>query len=435
MKLNVRKNHNFIFALVVIIVVNFVMLGLARAQRVYIDITSPYLKKIPIAIPYLASPSGTFEDRIMGKRLSIIMSRDLNFQGYFSVLNPDLYGGSPNTDWTKFRVDYVILGDLTRNGEKLTVDLRLFDLATGKQLVGIRYIGTVKDLRLIGHKFCDQVVRAITGQPGISLSQIAMVIQRGKRKDVYLCDFDGQDLRRETFDNSIVVSPKISPNGRLLVYTSYRNGRPCLYIKDLISHKVRLLCSYKGINIAPAWSPDGKKLLVTLSKDGNPDLYIIDLRGKILKRLTHGPGINVAGCWSPDGSKIAFVSNREGSPQIYIMDLKSGNIIRLTYQGSYNTDPSWSPKGDEIAYSGLVNGHFEIFTIPVSGGEPKQLTDIGNNHSPSWSPDGRQIVFSCSINNSNPVLYVMYLNGAHKRLLLKIKNASITCPNWGPDKR
>jgi len=433
--MNNFKISGFLFISLIIFILTLGECGLVGAQRVYIDITSPFLKKIPIAIPYLASPSGSFEDRIMGKRLAIIMSRDLTFQGYFSVLNPDLYGGSPNTDWSKFRVDYVILGNLIRNGDKLTVNLRLFELATGKQLIGIRYIGTVKDLRLIGHKFCDQVVRAITGQPGISLSQIAMVIQKGNIKEAYICDFDGQDLRRETFDNSIVVSPKISPNGRLLVYTSYRNGRPCLYIKNLITHKVRLLCGYKGINIAPAWSPDGKKLLVTLSKDGNPDLYIINLKGKILKRLTHGPGINVSGCWSPDGTKIAFVSNREGTPQIYIMNLKDGSIRRLTYQGNYNTDPSWSPRGNEIAYSGLINGSFQIFTIPASGGTPQQITNIGNNHCPSWSPDGRQIVFSCSVNNSNPALYVMYLNGANRRLLLKIKHASITCPDWGPDKR
>ncbi len=405
------------------------------AGRVYIDITSPYLKKIPIAIPYLSSPSGSFEDRIMGKRLSIMMSRDLTFQGYFSVLNPDSYGGSASTDWSKFRVDYVITGKLVRNGNALTVDLRLFSLSSGQQLVGRRYIGKVEDLRLIAHKFCDLTVRAITGQPGISLSRIAMVVSKKQKKYVYVCDFDGQELLKETSSGAIVVTPKISPDGRWLAYTSYKSGRPCIYIENIISHTTKLLCSYKGLNIAPSWSPDGRKLVVTLSKGGNSDLYLVNLHGKIIKRLTYGPGINVSGTWSPDGTKIAFVSNREGSPQIYIMDLKTGFIRRLTYIGNYNTDPSWSPMGDEIAYTGLIDSRFEIFTIPVTGGNPHQLTETGDNQSPSWSPDGRQIVFSSRRGGAKSALYVMYSNGSHVRLLLRVKGASVTSPDWGPDRR
>jgi len=123
--MNNFKISGSLFISLIIFILTLGKCGLVDAQRVYIDITSPYLKKIPIAIPYLASPSGTFEDRIMGKRLALIMSRDLKFQGYFSVLNPDLYGGSPNTDWSKFRVDYVILGNLIRNGDKLTVNLKI----------------------------------------------------------------------------------------------------------------------------------------------------------------------------------------------------------------------------------------------------------------------------------------------------------------------
>ncbi len=406
--------------------------GSAEA-RVYIDITSPYLKKIPIAIPYLKPQPDTFENRLLGKKMAKILSNDLVFHGFFSVLDPGNYGGTQEADWKELNVDYVIKGGLRRRGKNLVAEFRLYDTSTGNMLTGRRYKGRVVDQRIMVHRFSDLVVRTITGEPGLSLSKIVFVKRTGKYKEIFSADFDGYNIRQETRDRSITISPRYSPDGRYLAYTSYKNGQPCLYLKDLKRGTVRKLSDYSGLNIAPAWHPDCRHLAVTLSKDGNPDIYIIDLWGNIKARLTRGPGINVSPTWSPDGKKLAFVSDRAGSPQIYIMNLSSRTIERLTYQGDYNTDPRWSPRGDRIAYTGRVDGAFQIFTIPAQGGDPIQLTFFGNNENPSWSPDGRQLLFTSTRLGPEKVLFVMFANGEGRRRMLPSVKAVMT-PSWGPNK-
>ncbi len=419
---------------IIILLLSFASITNGQAHaRVYIDITSPYLKKIPIAVPYLAPEPDTFENRLLAKKIANILANDLTFHGFFSVLDPSRYGGRQDAHWDLYRLDFLIKGRLIRKGDRLVVEFRLFDMANMEMVTGRRYKGRVSDHRIMAHKFCDLVVEAITGEPGVSLSKIVFTMKKGKYKEIFSADFDGYGLKQETRDRSITLSPRYSPDGRYLAYTSYKTGRPYLYIKDLKQGKVRKVAGFSGLNIAPAWHPGSRMLAVTLSKDGNPDIYLIDLWGNVKARLTKGPGINVSPTWSPDGTRLAFVSDRSGGPQIYVLDLKSRAIRRLTYQGDYNTDPQWSPKGDRIAYTGRTDGSFQIFTISAEGGEPVQLTFYGSNEHPSWSPDGRQLLFTSMGSGHEKVLYMMFVNGQGRRQVLpSVKGVST--PFWGPDK-
>ncbi len=423
-----KKTFSWIFCLVFLIFSP----SLVEA-RLYIDITSPYLQKIPIAVPYLEVTPSTFENDLLGRKISKVLSDDLIFHGFFSVLDPASYGGRLGTDWSKFSLDYLVKGSMEKRGDSLTAELRLFDMSTGAMIQGRRYNGQVKDSRMIAHRFCDLIVMAITGKHGVSLSKITFVAKKDGLKEVHTSDFDGFNIRRETFDKGITVSPRYSPNGRYIVYTSYRTGKPFLYVKDTKIGKIYRLTAYSGLNIAPAWHPDNQRLAVTLSKDGNPDIYIIDLKGRIKTRLTRGSGINVSPTWSPDGKRLAFVSDRSGSPQIYVMDIRTKSAKRITYSGTYNTDPQWSSHGDRIAYTGRNEGQFQIFSISPEGGSPIQLTCSGSNENPSWSPDGRQILFSSTRMGPEKALFVMYANGRGQRMLLRYSNG-VEIANWGPNR-
>jgi len=222
-----KKTLSWIFCLV------FLISGPSLAEaRLYIDITSPYLQKIPIAVPYLEVTPSTFENDLLGRKISKVLSDDLIFHGFFSVLDPASYGGRLGTDWSKFRLDYLVKGSMEKRGNSLTVELRLFDMSTGAMIQGRRYNGKVKDSRMIAHRFCDLIVMAITGKHGVSLSKITFVAKKDGLKEIYTSDFDGFNIRRETFDKGITISPRYSPNGRYIVYTSYRTGKPFLYVKD-----------------------------------------------------------------------------------------------------------------------------------------------------------------------------------------------------------
>ena len=336
-----------------------------------------------------------------------------------------------NTDWLKLGVDFAIITEYETSGETITFEFRLIDVTEGRMLVGKRYKGArnIQDKMVL--RFCDEVIYQLTGERGISLSNIAFSSEvPAGYKEIFVADVLGRNIKQITRHKNLAVSPKFSPDGKMLTYTSYHPGNPNLYITDWQEAKrTRSISRRQGLNLAPAWSPDGKTMVITLSMDGNPDLYLINTEGVVLSRLTKNTGINVSPAWSPDGKHITFVSDRSGNPQIYIMNVKTKSIRRITFQGNDNTEPSWSPSGDWIAYSGLYEGKYQIFTIKPEGGQPLQLTWYRDDHeSPSWSPDSRQLVFIRSHNNDKN-LCTVFRNGTGFRILFDLEGHQ-SAPEW-----
>jgi TolB protein len=346
------------------------------------------------------------------------------------VVPPGSYGGGQNVDWQSLDADFVILGRYSQAGADLTLELRMLDMLEGRMVFGRRYNGPVAKQRDMLLKFCDEVIKQLTGEPGISRTRIAFTSDESGFQEVYVADLLGDEIRQITRHHRLTVSPRFSPDGRLLAYTSYHSGNPNLYITDLTQGKfTRAVSQRRGLNLAPAWSPDGKTMAITLSADGNPDLYLMDTTGKIKRQLTANAGLNVSPSWSPDGNRLAFVSDRSGTPQIYVMDLKTLRTSRITFVGNYNSEPAWSPTGEWIAYASLYEGSYQIFIIKPDGSSPTGVTRaVGDNEAPSWSPDGNQIVFTRKLDDKQ-MLYVVFKNGTGLRQLFHI-NAKLGYPQW-----
>lgn len=404
---------------------------LPTQARVYLDITSAQTRKVPVAVPYLEEEGRPGMPLEAGKQMADVLGRALAFHGFIDIVPPAKYGGGVQADWAKIGADFVVKGQYARTASGLEVDLKLVEVQSGSMILGRRYRGTWEKRRFMILKFCDEVILELSGELGVSLSQIAFTSDATRHKEIYVVDVLGDEVRQVTSHGGIAVAPRFSPDASKLAYTSYHRGNAALYITDLSqSRTTRPVSRRKGLNMAPGWSPSGNTLAVTLSVDGNPDIFLMDTNGKISARLTKDAGINVSPSWSPDGKSICFVSDRTGDPQVYIMDVSSRAVRRLTYQGNYNTSPNWSPKGDLIVYSGR-EGSNHIFTISVDGKQVKRLTDSwGDHESPSWAPDGRQIVLSRKRGEVAQVCAIFY-NGTGLRPLFKLGGRQ-TFPQWSP---
>jgi len=418
------------------------MLCLAQSeseQYEYIDLSNPFLRKIPLAIPSFKNVNGTPEEESLSSSSSKLLESSLAFTGYFKILDQGAYLFDPRKDgvltpqinwgnWTVIDAELLITGLFELSDGRLAVELRLFDTIKGKRILGKKYAGQPGDQRKIIHRFCSEVIQYLTGHKGMFASKIAFVSTGSGNKEIYSCEFDGYYPQQITRNHDISLFPAWSSDGRFVAYTSYKGGKPDLYIKNLAEMQEASVTE-KGINITPAWVPGKFELAAALSFSGDQEIYLLTGTGKIIKRLTRMRGSDLSPTWSPDGKKIAFVSTRSGKPQIYIKDLVSGNARRLTFQGSYNTQPNWSPRGDKITYSSMVDGRHNIFVIDIDGFEPLQLTrDSGDNEAPSWSPDGSMIAFSS--NREGPYrIYVMTAFGTDQRRLIIMKGEQ-TNPKW-----
>jgi TolB protein len=409
--------------------------ALVHGQQGFLDVTAPGNRQLQLGISACKSLNGGQNPEIV-KEIDDVLRFDMTLAGPFSVMS----GTGGNNDsgirpgdfnfapWKAAGADLLVKSGYRVSGSTLTLEFRLYDVFKEKEIVAKRYTGNIRDLRKIAHTFDDQIMLAITGEKGPFTGKIAFVSNRTGNKEIYLMDYDGSNVQRLTRNGSINLNPDFSPNGREIIYTSYKRKNPNLYRRELFTGTEALISARPGVNITGAYSPDGKRIALTMSKDGNSEIYLIDTSGKQLARLTNNQAIDVSPAWSPDGSHIAFTSDRLGHPQIFIMNADGSGVRRLTTSGAYNDRPRWSPKGDRILYCRMEGNGFHIYAInPDSSGDTR-LTSEGSNEHPRWSPDGRFITFS-SKRGGKEAIYLMRADGSGQTKVSR-GNAGDSHPTW-----
>ena len=404
----------------------------------YLRVTAPGNRQLQLAIAQPVALSGAPRADV-ARDIVDVFQFDLPLTGLMTVLptppaesrtgiRPGEFDLAP---WQAAGADLVLKSGYVVSGSSVTLECRLYEVATAKELVAKRYSGGMSDLRRIAHTVSDEIMRSLTGEPGPFTGKVAFVSTLTGNKELYLMDYDGHQVIRLTRNGSINLNPDFSPSGREIIYTSYKKGNPDLYRRDLFSGAEARISHSRGINITGAYAPDGNRIALAKSKDGNSEIYLISKDGKELARLTRNPAIDVSPAWSPDGKQLAFVSDRLGKPQVFIMNSDGSNVHRLTFSGAYNVSPRWSPKGDRIAYCRQTSGGFQIYAINPDGSDDQQLTTDGSNEHPRWSPDGRFIIFSRT-RGGRSAIYVMRPDGSGQTRVSRGKGSD-SHPVWSVD--
>ena len=407
--------------------------SVAHAQEprggVIIDVNQPKRTLYPIAIPM--SPEG---DAAASREVSTVASFDLGVAGVFKVLDPagflaDLKAEGITIDPKRWK-DAGAYGVIKYRVTAGDVEFRLYEVGKGGTASLSKTYPRKGDLRQIVHRWCNEVVKYYTGEPGFFGSKIAFVVKARTGNAIYAMDFDGANAYGVSRNSSTNMFPAWSPSGGQIAYTSYMRNNPDLYIGPAGGGRPKQVSKYRGMNTGASWSPDGSKLALTLSKDGSPDIYVINASdGAVIRRLTNDKAIDTSPAWSPDGSQIAFVSDRNGGPQIFVVPAAGGAARQVSRVGSYNTTPAWSPRpGKQIlAYTTRDGGAYDIVTLDMVSGQMTRITqNEGSNEEPSFSPNGRAIAFA----RAGQGVYITSADGSGTAV--KIWSGSATGVDWGP---
>ncbi|HUE77890.1 MAG TPA: amidohydrolase family protein, partial [Longimicrobiales bacterium] len=217
------------------------------------------------------------------------------------------------------------------------------------------------------------------------------------------------------------VRPRVSPDGRSLVYATRRDAQTGLRVRDLETGADRMLVwpiqrdamegGAQSRDYLPRFdfTPDGSELLTT--RDGKilavdlatgaertipfrvdvvlpigPDLtfpYRVD-QGPVRARLVQSPTI------SPDGRTVAF----SVLTHVYTMAIEGGEPRRLTPEDVRAFKPAWSPDGQWIAYVTWETDGGHIWKARANGrGRPTRLTTTPAFYTDlAFSPDGERVV-------------------------------------------
>jgi TolB protein len=242
-------------------------------------------------------------------------------------------------------------------------------------------------------------------------------------------NINGANFTLLTKDDAYRSEPSFAPDATRFVFSKWTQGKPELYIYDLVSKSESAL-NVKGY--APAWSPDGK-LIAYLSESSELSLYT--LATKATKGLKQGFASGSRPAWSPDSAQlvIAGLKGKDTQAGVAVFDLE-GKGVRLLFEGDA-LNPTWATTigaadGGNVVFQAHNDGQsadqWDLYVVSASDGKNlKRLTKDGGMF-PAFAPDGLRIAFF-----NKGAIYTIYKDGSGYAIATDLK-AAVQFPSWQP---
>lgn len=133
-----------------------------------------------------------------------------------------------------------------------------------------------------------------------------------RKSAIWWMDVDGSNQEQLTDNKNWDRAPDITPDGKTIVFESFRNDRWDIYSQNIDGTDLKNLTKgMYGKPHNPAISPDGTKIAFdNFFEDGfGWDIYIMDINGKNRKRLTQEFGDSNRPIWASNGEIISYSKN------------------------------------------------------------------------------------------------------------------------------
>ena len=262
---------------------------------------------------------------------------------------------------------------------------------------------------------------------------------------IWLASADGSSNRQFTRGEKSATSPRFSPDGNLLAFSSSRSDTNQIWVMPVSGGEAwRVTDSDNGVG-SFRWSPDGS-LIAYSRRDPDTDeekkakkekryvirvdqnfkyshLYVVEVgdgtaRPAEATRLTEGQFHVTSYDWSPDGTQIVFghqadprINTARLFADISVVSVASHEVRSLAALGGTEGSPRWSPDGDWIAFVSTGDqvepiGLGDVYVVPATGGIPRKLAETPDRGPGlmGWTRDSRALLFTEAMGTARHLL-------------------------------
>jgi Tol biopolymer transport system component len=247
-----------------------------------------------------------------------------------------------------------------------------------------------------------------------------------------------------------------SPDSKELIYAMAGS----LWRQRIDEDSAQQLTSPAGYDYQPDWSPDGRWVIYCSYRDDALELWALDLKSGAAQQLTRTGAVNTEPRFSPDGKRVVFTSTQyQKRFHVFVADFNDGrldNVQRLTgehksslpryYYSAFDHEinPVWTRDGREIIYVSNRNhiygtgGFWRTAATPAGAEEPDRDAREFHYEETNWkarpdpSPDGTRLVYSSYLGRSWHNLWLLPAAGGDA-FPIAYGDWDMTYPRWSPD--
>jgi hypothetical protein len=196
---------------------------------------------------------------------------------------------------------------------------------------------------------------------------VAFLGRTGKGRSLFLVSVLDRHIKKKVkIPLDQVQAPCVLPDGRHVVFSALKEAVADIYVVDLETGKVDNLTRDEYFDNNPRVSPDGKLVVYERRISGHSKIYAFPLADPSRKtQLTFGPFDDSAPEFSSDGKKIYYASNEDNDIfNLRSLDLQTGAIAQYTdvFGGTMAPAPLRGQRGDRLAFITYYKGEFKLHT-------------------------------------------------------------------------
>lgn len=187
----------------------------------------------------------------------------------------------------------------------------------------------------------------------------------------------------------------LAPNGRVLAVdkTDMGSQNTNLWTYELQRDSAKRLTFHSGIDGVPIWSPDGTSLVFSSTRQLRNDLYIKNSDGAQEEKSIVRDDLNkFPSDWSRDGKYILYTGDKDFW-SVTVPEIKSSLFLKAV---SALRNGQFSPDGKWVAFASNETGKWEIYVTSFPEARGKWQVSIGGGEQPRWRGDGKELFYLSS---------------------------------------